>query len=464
MRPTILIAVLLSLVLAAPAAASTTQFTMFEAPSALVDPSQRDSTLDEIDALGADAIRVLVNWNRVAPSPTSKTRPANFDASDPAAYGDGFATYEAIVAAAKARGLRVLFTITGGAPFWATAKGTDAITRPDPDEFQAFATALGAKFRDDVDIWSIWNEPNQPQFLAPQFVGGKPQSPKLYRSLYLAAQRGLGASGNGQDTILAAETSPRGNPRIVAPLAFLRGFLCLDSKYRKAKSCGKIDADGWAHHPYTTSGGPYFKSGNADDVTIGTLSRLTRALDRAGKAGAIRKGMPMYLTEFGIQSFPDRISGVPLSTQADYRSLSEFIAYGNKRVKAFSQYLMRDSDPNPPGGSKFSGFESGLRTFGGTKKPAYDGFRLPLVADRYAAGKVRLWGLARPADGRTKVRILYADGGSSRWRTLTTLSTDARGYFSSRRSAPKDRRYRVEWTAADGTTHRGPVTKTRSAP
>ncbi|MTD43988.1 cellulase family glycosylhydrolase [Conexibacter sp. W3-3-2] len=190
MRPTILIAVLLSLVLAAPAAASTTQFTMFEAPSALVDPSQRDSTLDEIDALGADAIRVLVNWNRVAPSPTSKTRPANFDASDPAAYGDGFATYEAIVAAAKARGLRVLFTITGGAPFWATAKGTDAITRPDPDEFQAFATALGAKFRDDVDIWSIWNEPNQPQFLAPQFVGGKPQSPKLYRSLYLAAQRG----------------------------------------------------------------------------------------------------------------------------------------------------------------------------------------------------------------------------------------------------------------------------------
>lgn len=464
MRPTILIAFVLSLALAAPAAASTTQFTMFEAPSALVNPSERDSTLDEIDALGADAIRVLVNWNRVAPSPTSKTRPAGFDSSDPAAYGDGFATYEAIVASAKARGLRVLFTITGGAPYWATAKGTDSITKPDPDEFENFTAALGTKFKDDIDMWSIWNEPNQPQFLLPQFVGGKPQSPKLYRSLYLAAKRGLARSGNADDTVLAAETSPRGNPRIVAPLAFLRGFLCLDAKYKKSSSCGKIDADGWAHHPYTTSGGPYFKSGNKDDVTIGTLSRLQSALDKAGKAGAIRKGMPMYLTEFGIQSYPDRISGVPLSTQADYRSLSEFIAYKNTRVKAFSQYLMRDSDPEPEGGSKYSGFESGLRTFAGKEKPAYEGFRLPLVADRYAGGKVRLWGLARPATGRSKVTILYANAGSSSWRKLTTLTTDSRGYFSSKRSAPKDRRYRVEWTAEDGKTFKGPVTKTRSAP
>jgi hypothetical protein len=463
-RPTFPVAFLLSLVLAAPAAASTTQFTMFEAPSALVDGAQRDGTLDEIDALGADAVRVLVNWNRVAPSPQSKNRPEGFNASDPVSYGDGWATYDAIVAAAKARGLRVLLTITGGAPFWATAKGTDAITRPDPDEFEGFTAALGARYRDDVDIWSIWNEPNQPQFLAPQFVGGKAQSPKLYRSLFLAARRGLAASGNGDDTVLAAETSPRGNPRIVAPLAFLRGFLCLDTKYRKSKSCGKIDADGWAHHPYTTSLGPYFKSGNKDDVTIGTLSRLTSALDRAGKAGAIRKGMPLYLTEFGIQSFPDRISGVPLSTQADYRSISEFISYKNSRVKAFSQYLMKDSDPEPQGGTKFSGFESGLRTFAGKAKPAYEGFRLPLVADRYAAGKVRLWGLARPADGVTSVTITYAARGSSTWRKLTTLKTDRRGYFSTKRSASSTRRYRVAWTAADGTTYRGPVTATRRAP
>ncbi len=458
------LALLLSLVLVAPASASVSQFTMFEAPSALVDPAQRDATLDEIDALGADAIRVLVPWNRIAPSPQSKTRPAGFQASDPAAYGASWGPYDAVVAAAKARGLRVLFTVTGGAPFWATAKGMDAITRPDPDEFEAFVAALGSRFRDDIDIWSIWNEPNQPQFLAPQFVGGKPQSPKLYRRLFVAARRGLAASGNADDTVLAAETSPRGNRRIVAPLAFLRGFLCLDSKYRKSKSCGKIDADGWAHHPYTTSLGPYFKSPKKDDVTIGTLSRLTSALDRAGRAGAIRKGMPLYLTEFGIQSFPDRISGVPLSTQADFRSISELIAYKSSRVKAFSQYLMRDSDPDPPGGSRFSGFESGLRTFAGKAKPAYEGFRLPLVADRYAGGKIRLWGLVRPANAVTSVTITYANKGSSKWRKLVTLKTDRRGYFSTKRSAPSTRRYRVAWTAADGTTFTGPVTASRRVP
>ncbi|WP_372789714.1 cellulase family glycosylhydrolase [Paraconexibacter sp.] len=462
-RPIALLSTLVALACAAPASAATSQITFFEAPTALQDASTRGQTLDEIKALGSDGIRVLVNWNRLAPDPTSSERPA-IVASDPAAYGDRWAPYDAIVDGARSRGLKVLLTLTGGAPHWATASGKDAITKPDRDEFQAFVTAVGSRYADRVDTWSIWNEPNQPQFLAPQFVGGKPYSPRLYRRLYLAAKRGLKASGNADDTVLAAETSPRGNPRIVAPLAFLRGFLCLDSKYRKASTCGKIDADGWAHHPYTTSRGPYFRSSKKDDVTIGTLSRLTRALDRAARAGAIRKSMPLYLTEFGIQSYPDRISGVPLSTQADYRAISELIAYKNRRVKAFSQYLMNDSDPEPKGGSKYSGFESGLRTFAGKKKPAYEGFRLPLTIDRYARGKVRIWGLVRPADARTKVTILYANRGSSKWRTLTRLSTDSRGYFSNRRRAISTRRYRVEWTDGSGTTYRGPVTKTRRLP
>lgn len=463
MRPTFLLAFLISLLLTAPASASTSQFTMFEAPSALQDAGARESTLDEIDALGSDAIRVLVNWNRVAPDAASKQRPG-FTATDPAAYGDRWAPYDAIVEGARARGLEVLLTVTGGAPVWATADGEDAITKPDADEFEQFVTAVGARYGDRVGTWSIWNEPNQPQFLAPQFVGGKPYSPKLYRRLYLAAQRGLQASGNGDDKILAAETSPRGNPRIVAPLTFLRGFLCLDAKYRKAKSCGRVDADGWAHHPYSTRLGPYFVPPGPNDVTIGVLSRLTRALDRAARAGAIRKGMPLYLTEFGVQSYPDRLSGVPLSTQADYRSISELIAYKNNRVRAFSQYLMKDSDPKPAGASKYSGFESGLRTFAGKIKPAYEGFRLALVADRYRSGRVRLWGLVRPADGVTKVTITSARGGSSKWRRLTTLTTDRRGYFSSKRAGSRTRRYRVSWTAPDGKTYTGPVTKTRRVP
>ena len=116
---------------------------------------------------------------------------------------------------------------------------------------------MGKRYGDAVNMWSVWNEPNQPQFLRPQYKGGKPASPKLYRKLYQAAEKGVRAtSSNARDTILIAETSPRGNSNVVAPLAFLRGMLCLDSKYRKAKSCAKLTPGGYAHHAYTTSRRP----------------------------------------------------------------------------------------------------------------------------------------------------------------------------------------------------------------
>ena len=144
------------------------------------------------------------------------------------------------------------------------------------------------------------------------------------------------------------------------PLAFLRGMLCLDSKWRKSKSCGALEADGYAHHAYTTSAGPRFKPSSKDDVTIGVLPRLVIALDRAAKAGALPEHLPVHLTEFGIQTTPDKISGVSLERQAAYRAVAEHIAYVNPRVASFSQYLMSD-DPPRASGYRYAGFESGLR-------------------------------------------------------------------------------------------------------
>ena len=82
-------------------------------------------------------------------------------------------------------------------------------------------------------------------------------------------------------------------------------------------------------------------------MTIGVLSRLTRALDRATRAGAFtrRSKMPLWLTEFGIQSTPDRYFGVSLAKQVEYRAIAERMAWSNPRVRAFSQYLLRDDRP-----------------------------------------------------------------------------------------------------------------------
>ena len=73
-----------------------------------------------------------------------------------------------------------------------------------------------------------------------------------------------------------------------------------------AQGCAKLQPAGYAHHAYTTGQGPTFKPAQPNDVTIGVLSRLTAALDRAAKAGAITRRLPIYLTEFGIESTPTR--------------------------------------------------------------------------------------------------------------------------------------------------------------
>ncbi len=450
-------ALLALLVLSPPAAASSKQVMTFEARELLRD-GERERTLDEIRAFGVRRVRVLMYWSSIAPEPNARSKPRGFDATDPTAYPqDEWGPYDNLMAAARARGIEVYVTLTGEPPRWASrnrASEANRRTNPSAKEFGAFAQAAGRRYADQVAIWSIWNEPNQPQFLRPQFRRGKAVSPGLYRGLYRAARAGLLASGNGDDEILLGETSPRGNARVVAPLAFLRGTLCLSRSYRKRASCARLPADGYAHHPYSRSTGPSFSEPDADDVTMSGVGRLVRALDRAGRARAVPRGLNVYLTEFGTQSYPDRSSGVPLSQQAEYNAISERLAYLNPRVRSFSQYLMTDDNPGT-GGERYGGFESGLRTFAGKAKPAYDAFRTPLVVKDYGKSDV-LWGLVRPAVGVTRVRVEYRNRGARAYRTLRTAETNANAVFGFRTSSPAGRRYRVVWTAPDGTQYTGP--------
>jgi hypothetical protein len=450
---TLLLALLLAVfALPGDASASSRQWMTFEAPAELLDDRRREAALDEIQGFGVDRIRVLVYWRRFAPDATSRVRP-DFEAADHTSYPAGtWADLDRLLASARARGIHVQLTPTGPVPRWATRRKHDQVTRPSPREFQAWMTALGTRYRDAVDVWSIWNEPNHPEFLGPQHRRGEPASPRIYRRLYQAAQRALRSTGNGSDMVLFGETLPRGGSRTVNPIPFLRSALCLDRRYRKNPRCGRLQMDGYAHHAYTTTEGPRFKPGNRDHVTIGVLGRLTRALDRAARAGAVPARLGIYLTEFGIQSYPDRTSGVPLSRQAQYLAVAERMAYANPRVKAFSQYLLHDDARRADG--SYGGFETGLRTAKGRKKPAYEGFRLPLAVAHYGRSDV-LWGRVRPYPARTTVSILAARRGES-FKPLRTVRTNARGVFGLRSRHIRGQRYRVRWVSPDGTTYTGP--------
>jgi hypothetical protein len=448
---------ILLLVLALPAAAqaSPRQIMSFEAPRELLDDGRRDRTLDEIRRFGVTHVRQLVYWQDFAPRPARKRKP-RFDASDHEDYpARTWGRLDRLFAAAAARDIEVMLTLTGPVPRWATGSKKGRLNRPSTKLFGQFARAVGARYGKQVSIWSIWNEPNQPQFLKPQYRKGRPYSPRLYRGLYRAAHRAIRrAPANRRDRILIGETSPRGNDNVVHPLVFLRGMLCLNRDYRKRPACGRLDADGYAHHAYTTRTGPRFDPPDENDVTIGVLSRLVRALDRAGRARAIPRGLRIYLTEFGIQSEPDKVSGVSFARQPEYYAISEHIAYVNPRVALFSQYLMHDDTPRDSG-YRFSGFESGLRRSDGRRKPAYAAFANPLVARDYGRNDV-LWGLIRPQRSRTRVTIEVRRRGSRRWRRLRTMNTTSSGVYGLRTRHRKGQTYRVRWTSAAGRRHTGP--------
>jgi hypothetical protein len=446
---------LVVLLLPAAASASSKQVMTFEAPAELLLDGAREQALDEIQGFGVGHVRALVYWRQFSANPKSRSKP-RFDTADPNAYPPG--TWDALdhlVDSIQRRRMTIQLTLTGPVPTWATKKRRGSIKDPSAKWFGRWARAVARRYGNRVNMWSIWNEPNHPEFLGPQYKRGKPHTPRLYRGLYAAGESAIhGAPGGSKDKVLFGETAPIGNQNVVSPIAFLRGALCLSKDYEKSRGCKKLRVDGYAHHAYSRKGNPTFVSEDPEEVSIGTLSRLTSALDKAARAGAIAGNRGIYLTEFGVQSYPDRIGGVSLTRQAELLAISERIAYANPRVKAFSQYLLFDDKPRSgPRTQRYSGFESGLRTSKGKKKPAYNGFMLPLAAKRYGSQDV-LWGRVRPATGPTQVTIEHRVG-NGKWKRLTALQTS--GVYGFRTAHRSKHRYRAVWTRPDGVTFRGPA-------
>jgi hypothetical protein len=447
------------------ALASQGQLDYFEASAVLLKPNTRHHTLEQLEHLGVKALRVELKWSEVAPAPTSATKPS-FEAANPDSdYNWG--AYATLLAEVKQLGWPVLLTVTGPAPRWATSNHqAPYVTRPNPEDFEAFMTAVAREFGSEVSTYAIWNEPNEPVFLMPQWnANGTPASGRIYRGLYQDGYAGLQAAGLTHPHVLFGETAPAGYDTVnvhgegsralrhpVAPLAFMREALCLNAKYKKAGSCSELQMSGYAHHAYTLPAGPFYIPSQRDDVMIGVLSRLSNALNLAARARAIPSGVPIYLTEFGVQSFPNKYLGVSFAQQAEYDAIDERIAYGNPRVAAFSQYLLRD---DPVGGSEpEASFQTGLETVNGAPKPLYSAWPVPLTVSKERHG-VSLWGLVRPTSGVAKVTVLVRAKGSRRYRTLRTAKTNSRGYWSFSSSTPGEY-WRVRWTSPKGVKYEGP--------
>lgn len=449
------------------ALASHSEAMYFEGSTDLLNPVTRPHALAQLQALGVKALRVELSWYDVAPGQKSATKPS-FDATSPASYSWG--EYDALIHEAQRLNWKLLLTVTSPVPRWATSnKQAPYVTSPSDLDFEQFMTAVARHYGSEVSLFSIWNEPNHPAFLRPQFNShGQPTSPRVYRGLYQAGYAGLQAGGLAHPHVLMGETAPFGYNTVnvrrlgvlhdVAPLLFLRGTLCLNSHYRKSGSCGPLQAAGYAHHAYTLPAGPYYRPPQADDVTIGALSRLTSALDKAARAHAIPAHLPIYLTEFGVQSVPNRELGVSLATQAQFDAIDEHIAWSNPRVAAFSQYLLKDDPLGGRAGSSvnggFVGFQSGLETVGGKPKPLYSSWPVPLTVTKHGRNGFSLWGIVRPASSSTRLTVLVKRRGAKRYGTLKKVTTNSQGAWSLS-SSTQGVAWRVRWVSPTGVKYEG---------
>lgn len=479
-----------------PAAASgkATQESIFQDDSVVnSNAAGRAFDLAELKALGVDTIHFLVAWRDLAPNPSSKRKPSGFSGASPNDYpAANWHKYDDFVRAAKAAGFDLLATPNGPAPRWAQprrARGSGlASYNPNAKMFGKFVEAVGKRFSGSfdpgdgdlprIDRWSFWNEPNLLGWLQAPARGSVPGTPIAYRALYRAGASGLSRSGHGGDQILLGELAPIGasgtSPsRALPPGEFLRELFCLDARNKpfrgeaaRARGCNgfkKLTATGFAHHPYmktfarkknTTA---FSVPKNRNWMPVSATKRLTSLLDRAAANGRIPGNLPIYFTEFGVQSDPpDSISGVSLDKQAAYMNDAEYLAYKIARVQSWAQFALRD-DPlftqyPRSDARRYGGFQTGLRFFGGQNKPSYDAYRLPIHVKKTAGG-VLVWGLVRPIDaGPHTVQIESGSGGGFN-AVGGPVGTNSRGYFQTQLSGGGSR-WRFAWADNDGHTFR----------
>lgn len=303
-------------------------------PAGLAGPAR---ALTAARGIGASVVRMNVRWDKIAPD-------------------DGplrFARLDRAVDRVRARGLRVQMTLTGPAPAGATASGEPGVSDPLPEAFARFAAAIAQHFAGRVRRYSVWNEPNWPTSLQPAARAGE-----IYRALYAAAEPAIRRAAPGTQ-VLFGELAPMGAPEAaIPPLRFLRSiFACA--------RCAPLVTDGIALHPYTLRWAPTFPGLDPDDVTLGSLPRLTRAVDRLVRAGALRSAtghrLDLYLTEYG---FFAGYAPIPEAQRTAYARQAFDIALHAPRVR---QLLWYQVVAPPRTGARL--WDTALLSAGGSARP-----------------------------------------------------------------------------------------------
>lgn len=291
------------------------------------------SQFDQVRAAGIGWVRIDFIWAAV------ETRKGKYD----------WRAYDAIAAAAKARGLQVFATIAY-TPAWAT-DGSEITGVPrNPDDWRRFCFRAAKRYRGKINYWGLWNEPNLKQF----WSGSRDQ--------YIDVILKVGADAVHQGNPAAQVGGPE--------LAHLtsNGAVWYDWLQQSLMEAGgKLDFI--THHLYDTDGNRDVTTKLNDSTLFGGQPRFWSLVPPSVREVLESTGWtnkPVWLTETGWES-----SRVGESRQAGYYAglLNDWLTGQGGRdwiAKVFF-YEFKDG----PDGS----YTWGILRSDGSAKPAYTAYQ-----------------------------------------------------------------------------------------
>ncbi len=335
-----------------------------------------DWAFRQLKSLRAGVVRITIDWSSVA-----RRRPvAPADPADPAYR---WTVVDNVVAAASTNKVAVVAAIFG-TPRWA-GPAKNRLPRRVTD-LRLFAYAAAKRYSGTYRVvtedeatpprrlpaikrWLAWNEPNNPVFLKPQWKmvnrQWRSQAAYDYKQICSAVYAGIKSTAIPGEKVACGATGPRGNdaPRSsrpsTSPLVFMTWL----------RRAGLKNFDAWAHHPYYGSKleKPATMPVSKKGVTLANIKVMIQRLNQLwGRSKRI------WVTEYGYQtSPPDRFFGVSYQAQARYVHQAIALARKTRRIDMFVWFLIRDE-------RRLSGWQSGVMTARGARKPSYRAFQIAL--------------------------------------------------------------------------------------
>ena len=405
-----------------------------------VPAKDAESRVQTMTRMGASIIRVDTRWDVVATK-----RPKNpKDQNDPA-YD--WSAYDVIVDQAAKRGVRVLMTVWG-TPSWAadpavpkSARFPDNSRRPlKAGDYGNFAYALASRYTPrGVRDWEIWNEPNIPLFMRPQFRKQGRTWANVSVGTYSALAKAFYANVKQVDKnsrIAGVVTSPAGDqcpsscPKSANARTSPSNFLTLLNKPGNRPPMNAV-----SHHPYpiTTPRDTNFPGSSYIDLY--NLNRFQQEVDRT-----YLRGKKLWLTEFGFATVKvsEYSMFVSEAEQAQYLQDAYRRVRPNKRIGMFVWYFLQDN----------GAWGSGLLKQDGKAKPAAEVFSIPMspLSSRpiRPGGTATLVGQVRTTRQSTEVTVQAKSGDA--WNDVALVTTGRDGSFALNVKPSSSTTYRATWT------------------